>query len=70
MKRGDVVTIYENPMTMEKIEGEARLVRLLSFLGDNLERWAVHFPGDSPGSYVERVILADGKALAHEQIRA
>lgn len=59
MKRGDVVTIYNDPITRKKVEGEARLVRQLSntMSDDNLERWEVHFTGDSPGHYVERVIF-------------
>ena len=66
MKRGDVVTIYEDPITRKKVEGKARLVRLLSALpDDNLERWEVHFTGDSQGHYVERMIFMGRQVLAH-----
>ena len=66
MKKGDVVTIYEDPFTKKKIEGEARLVRSLNTMSDeNLELWEVHFTGDSPGHYVERVIFMDRQALEH-----
>jgi hypothetical protein len=54
MKRGDVVTIYEDPFTRQKVEGEAKLVRSLNIMSDEkLELWEVHFTGDSPGYYVE-----------------
>jgi hypothetical protein len=32
---------------------------------ENLELWEVHFTGDSPGHYVERVIFMDRQALEH-----
>lgn len=54
MKKGDVVTIYEYPVTQEKPEGQAVLLRKVSDgvlyqLGDSedlyLELWKVRFLG-------------------------
>jgi hypothetical protein len=67
MKRGDVVKIYENPVTKTKIEGEAKLMRLLKTMSDDLEQWEVHFTGDSPGSYVERAIFTANHITTHKQ---
>jgi hypothetical protein len=63
MKRGEVITIYKDPITRKKVEGEAKLVRRLNIMSDeNLELWEVHFTGDSPGHYVERVVFTDSQA--------
>lgn len=44
LEKGDRVTIYEDPVTCEKPEGIAVLVRQLnSDDGDGLERWEVIF---------------------------
>lgn len=45
MKKGQVVTIYEDPITQTKVEGQARLLRKECDLGDGLEYWAVKFLG-------------------------
>jgi len=51
LKKGDKVVIFEDPMTREKPEGNARLVLFMSrdtfmLKGElhNLEDWMVRFP--------------------------
>lgn len=60
MKKGDIVTIYEDPITCEKSEGSAKLVKYhrgdRHFSRDwHLEDWTVEFV-DEPGSRFERAI--------------
>ena len=58
MKPGDVVKIYQRPVTEEKLEGEAQLVKRVASMGNydgrELGRWQVLFRGE--GVY-ERNIL-------------
>lgn len=45
MRIGDVVTIYEDPLTRKKVEGRAKLRRLWQTDNENrLEYWEVRFP--------------------------
>jgi hypothetical protein len=45
VKAGDEVTIYEDPLTCQKIEGVAKLLfQYHSKKDGNLERWRVRFP--------------------------
>lgn len=46
MKKGDVVTIYKDPLTQAKPEGEAKLIRRISFGQGPLEEWLVRFKGE------------------------
>jgi hypothetical protein len=46
MKRGDVVTIYQDPITKQKPEGKAKLVKQISTAEGGLERWTVQFVSD------------------------
>ena len=48
MKKGDVVTIFADPITCKRREGEAVLISKLDDSHD-LERWDVHFLGDEVG---------------------
>jgi len=45
MKVGDVVTIYEDPLTCTKPEGKARLLERLN-VDDELQHWRVEFLKD------------------------
>lgn len=64
MKPGDKVTVFVDPMTEEKVEGLAQLVRLLEMPlpGERpaLESWRVHFEGDDNGTSYGRMILQNG----------
>ena len=57
LKKGDVVTIYEDPSTRAKVEGEARVVRHVETLEPGIEMYLVHFVGDEPGQNVERIVI-------------
>lgn len=56
MKSGDLVKIYQKPITKEDYEGEARLVKRIPFNLPGFERWEVHFVNDMPGQTYERNI--------------
>jgi hypothetical protein len=44
MNKGDIVTIYEDPLTEKKAEGKAKLIRpILSESDNDLEYWEVKF---------------------------
>ena len=53
----DIVTIYEDPITELKPEGEATLLHKIGDMGDGLESWEVCFAGDD-GRVCERLIKA------------
>lgn len=62
MKPGDKVTIYHDPLTMQRIEGEAKLIRVVNndsgiYEGKRIQQWLIHFMGDPCGKYYERKIL-------------
>jgi len=59
LKRGMVVTIYEDPVTRKRPEGKARLVRLVQPLHDGAI-WHVQFLGDATGDEVRRIICTEG----------
>ncbi len=57
---GDIVAIYQRPLTQQEYEGQAILRR---FIGDKeiwngqiVERWKVQFVGDDAKSQYERLI--------------
>ena len=56
MKKGDVVMIYQDPLTQEKEEGQARLIRCVGDQNDGCctEYWQVKFLGD--GYVVHRMV--------------
>ena len=55
MDKGDIVTIYEDPITCQKPEGDAILVTKIDE-NANSETWKVHFRGDEIGTNYERTI--------------
>lgn len=63
MRPGDIVTIYQDPITETKPEGKAKLVRRLSpaIVGSILgtERWNVEFVTER-GQVYEREIRVGG----------
>lgn len=58
MKKGDIVSIYEQPLTETKYEGEAKLVSFIKQLNSavnyGVELWQVKFIND--GMVVSRAI--------------
>lgn len=52
MKKGQSVTVYEDPVTMEKIEGEATLLKFEESSADpRFEFWKVRFFQDLNSVY-------------------
>jgi len=50
MKKGDIVKIYEDPITKTKVEGNAKLLKLINKniqgVQNGLEYWKVKFLSD------------------------
>jgi len=58
MRVGQYVTIYEDPLTQTKIEGEA-CIREIGETKGKLTEVTVRFIGKSYGDYYQRLIRAD-----------
>jgi hypothetical protein len=57
LKKGDIVKIYQDPVTKTDYEGEAELIELYrENVGDGLEIWVVHFLNDYPNETYIRTI--------------
>jgi len=54
MKKGDIVEVYEQPLTQTKSEGKAKLVSFIRLLDIGVELWRVKFIND--GQVVGRAI--------------
>lgn len=59
MKKGDVVMIYNCPISKKHPEGEAELVRLETKMGPVLEMWIVNFKKWHGPTGVSRLIRVD-----------
>lgn len=56
-EKGKLVTVYEDPVTQKKTEGNAKIVRYVTPAGaDGLGLYAVNFIGDDPTLVVTRYI--------------
>ncbi len=63
LKKGQVVTIFEDPISRLKPEGKATLVKFESKDNDgiyNMERWQVRFQGDSE-TFSRKIMPQDQK---------
>lgn len=65
MKPGDVVKVYQKPITREDFEGTARVVRVLSrraalYNGIRYYSCVVNFPEDGPDTVVTRQVGEPG----------
>ena len=61
MKKGDIVKIYEDPITKEKPEGQAKLINRISRSGNKVARfetWEVKFLSDG---YITERTIGDNK---------
>lgn len=59
MKKGDIVSIYDDPLTETKPEGKAYLVKFLSQTGNvGVEYWRVRFVDDN--FVADRAIKVNG----------
>ncbi len=56
LKAGDVVDIFEDPLTMVRKEGNAEIVEHVVELEPGVNQYKVHFFGDSPDTIVVRTI--------------
>ncbi len=60
MKRGQKVTIYQDPITRQRPEGKAKLIGRVSeigvYEGHPVVRWQVEF-ADEPGVSYERTVV-------------
>lgn len=59
LRKGQIVQIFEDPITEKKFEDEAKLRIRISKGFNGLERWSVQFLND--GFITERTINAEGK---------
>lgn len=66
MKKGQIVKVYQKPLTSEEFEGKARLVRkynnsIIAYNGENYVIWEVEFLDEfSPGKYYIRRVKEEG----------
>lgn len=56
MKKGDIVSIYEQPLSRTGFEGKARLISYIQQLDMGVEYWRVKFIDD--GQIASRAIKA------------
>lgn len=55
--KGQVLTIYEDPVTETKPEGKAKLISFIArIVNQPLERWSVQFQDDDFDNPVDRLI--------------
>ena len=54
LRKGQVVTIYVDPITMKSPEGKARLKKFISMIDSGVELWDVRFVED--GYETSRII--------------
>ena len=54
--KGQIVVIYEDPLTEEKIEGQAKLLKRVKTITEGTERWHVNFLADNVGDVFIRTI--------------
>ena len=55
-KKGDIITIYEDPITCHKIEGKAKLMHKMPLKDDFLEMWQVRFINEPSRLFERRLI--------------
>ena len=55
MRVHEMVNIYQDPITEEKLEGRACLLQKVADLGDSLEQWKVCFAGEDGGVYLRTI---------------
>ena len=63
LTKGTKVTVYEDPITKQKPEGQAEIIEHVETF--DLDRYVVHFEGDEPGFHVVRTILDGDELEAH-----
>ncbi|RJP53330.1 MAG: hypothetical protein C4583_04955 [Anaerolineaceae bacterium] len=56
IKNGTIVEVYEDPLTMKRKEGNARIVKFLYEDEPGFGCYLVHFIGDAPEFFVQRFV--------------
>lgn len=54
--KGEIVEVFEDPMTMTRKEGSARIVEHVEVIIPGLDLYRVNFIGDDPRTIVERQV--------------
>jgi len=55
MKKNDLVIVYEDPITRERLEGQAKLIKKIQDLSDGYESWSLEFT-DELGDHYTRLV--------------
>jgi len=55
--KGKIVEVYEDPLTMKRKEGNARIVKHVQELAPGVNLYRVNFIGDDPKTIVFRKVL-------------
>lgn len=56
LAKGTIVEVYEDPLTMIRKEGNAKIMGYVMELESGVNQYVVHFVGDAPGFHVVRMI--------------
>jgi hypothetical protein len=56
LNRGDIVSVFQDPLTCLDLEGHAELLRLVHDNEEGLQRWVVRFVDDPCWETYERAI--------------
>ena len=59
LKKGQVVTVYEDPVTCKRPEGKAKLLFRWAINGDGSELWDVIFVDDKGAGAFNRIIYPE-----------
>jgi hypothetical protein len=65
LSRGTIVTIYEDPITKQKAEGNAIIINYVQTLEPGMNQYVVHFIGDAENFNVVRKIDETEPAIEH-----
>ena len=66
LSKGSLVEVFEDPITRQKKEGNARIVYPISISPDGLNIYGVNFIGDDPALVVTRMV--DERPLVAEVV--
>jgi hypothetical protein len=69
LSRGTTVTIYEDPITKQRPEGNATVVNYVQTLEPGRDQYVVHFIGDAENFHVVRTIDEAETALSSKALK-
>lgn len=58
MKKGELINVYSDPITRERLEGQAKLIKKIQDLADGYESWTLEFT-DEPGNKYTRLVHSE-----------